>query len=604
MPISITRYSPVCYYNYCAFFLCCSYCPCIYCRDCNQSLEFAASRLLTPVFGRPYILGILIGVVLVGLSMGYHVGGRLADKNPDFEKFCSILFSSGLCIVFIPIISSSVIGFTSAIMLDMPSDNDSGGGGGDNNLNSLVATFILLAIPTFLLGMISPYAIKLATKTLDRLGNISGNLYSVSAIGSIAGTFLTVFMLIPVFEINHIIYGLGVLLLISSLIGLRVVPKLLALSLIFVFSVSLSFDEFQSVSLDLKNKHIHPGKLLFETETLYSHLDVIDNYNSINNRSLFLNGYLHSEMNKDNPNDLVVDYTKFFPLGVVLNNDSKKVLFIGGGGFSGPKYFLQNYPNISVDVVEIDPSVVKVAKEYFSLDDENPNLRIFTQDAREFLANRLEKYDVIILDAFSKSYVPFHLMTVEFYKLLYDKLTSDGVIISNHIGSSNDKRDTSGLYRANLKTMLEVFPKVYVFPTEHSTDSIQNIILASIKSGDTVWNDLTEKEGMAQIQKETTTAMDEVNYENYILNTSEININDVPILRDQFAPVENLLNPLSGKNYDMEERDNSKTNLNESSLNVDYFKITFSFPVAYTLIILITWIFLLNRMWINKISNK
>src|SRR3990170_2961723 len=101
-----------------------------------MSLEFAASRLLTPVFGSSiYTWGSLIGVVLVGLSMGYHVGGRLADRNPDFEKFCSILFSSGMYIVFIPFISSSVIDFTSTIMLDMPSSDNDG-----NNLNSLIAT--------------------------------------------------------------------------------------------------------------------------------------------------------------------------------------------------------------------------------------------------------------------------------------------------------------------------------------------------------------------------------------------------------------------------------------------------------------------------------
>ena len=567
----------------------------------TMSLEFAASRLLTPVFGSSiYTWGSLIGVVLVGLSMGYHVGGRLADKNPDFGKFCSILFSSGLYVVLIPLMSSTVIDFTSKIVLDVPSGND----GGYNNLNSLVATFILLAIPTFLLGMISPYAIKLATKTLDRLGNISGNLYSVSTIGSIAGTFVTVFVLIPVLEINYILYGLGFLLLISSLVGLRVFPKILALSLVFIFSVSMVFDEFQVVSLDLKNMHIHPGILLFETETLYSHLDVVDRYNPGNNRELLLNGFSHSRMDKDDPYSLVIDYTKFFPLGLELNNDAKKVLFIGGGGFSGPKYFLQNHPNILVDVVEIDPAVVKVAKEYFYLDDENPNLRIFTQDAREFVASNQEKYDIIILDAFSKSYVPFHLMTMEFYKLLFDRLTSDGVVISNHIGSTNDKQDTSSLYRANLKTMLEVFPKVYVFPTEHFANSIQNIILASTKSGDTALNDLTEKEGNAQIQKEATTATNDINYENYVLNTSGINTNDVPILRDQYAPVENLLNPLSGKNYDVEEQDNSKLNPNESTLNADNFKITFSFPVVYMAITLVIWVLLLNRLWANKIPNN
>lgn len=568
----------------------------------TMSLEFAASRLLTPVFGSSiYTWGSLIGVVLVGLSMGYHVGGRLADKNPDFEKFCSILFSSGLYIVFIPFISSSVIDFTSTIVVDMPSDSDS------NNLNSLVATFILLAIPTFLLGMISPYAIKLATKTLDRLGNISGNLYSVATIGSIAGTFVTVFVLIPVFEINHIIYGLGVLLISSSLVGLRTIPKILVLSIIIVVSYSLVFDDNQIISLDFHNVHFYPGKLIHEAETLYSHLDVIDNYNSKNNRALFLNGYLHSEMNKDNPNDLVVDYTKFFPLGMALNNDAKKVLFIGGGGFSGPKYFLQNYPDVSVDVVEIDPAVVEVAKEYFSLDDTNPNLRIFTQDGREFLTNQQEKYDLIVLDAFSKSYVPFHLMTIEFYKILYNKLNSDGVIISNHIGSPNSNQDTSDLYRANLKTMLDVFPIVYVFPTDYSK-SIQNIILATIKSennGQDNGNspDRLEKEELVQMQ-ENSTLIKDVNYADYLLDSSKVKTDDVPMLTDQYAPVESLLNPLSSEPYSIGEQDNSNTTTNEEETGIDSFKVTFSFPIAFMAIMLVFWGISLNFIWKNKNAPK
>ncbi len=567
----------------------------------TMSLEFAASRLLTPVFGSSiYTWGSLIGVVLVGLSMGYHVGGRLADKNPDFEKFCSILFSSGMYIVFIPFISSSVIDFTSTIVLDMPSDNDG------NNLNSLVATFILLAIPTFLLGMISPYAIKLATKTLDRLGNISGNLYSVATIGSIAGTFVTVFVLIPVFEINHIMYGLGVLLISSSLVGLRIVPKILVFSIIIVLSYSLVFDDNQIISLDFHNVHFYPGKLIHEAETLYSHLDVIDNYNSINNRALFLNGYLHSEMNKDNPNDLVVDYTKFFPLGMVLNNDAKKVLFIGGGGFSGPKYFLQSYPNISVDVVEIDPAVVEVAKEYFSLDDTNPNLRIFTQDGREFLANHQGKYDLVILDAFSKSYVPFHLMTMEFYNILYNKLNPGGVAISNHIGSPNSNQDTSNLYRANLKTMLDVFPIVYVFPTDYSK-SVQNIILATIKSENNGQGSNSpirlEKEELVQLQENSTLIKDVV-YADYLLDSSKVKTDDVPLLTDQYAPVESMLNPLSSKPYSIEEQDNSNTTTNKKETEIDSFKFAFSFPIAFMVIMLVIWGFSLNFIWKNKNAPK
>lgn len=559
-----------------------------------MSLEFAVSRLLIPVFGSSiYTWGSLIGVVLVGLSGGYHLGGRLADKNPNFEKFCSILFSAGLYVLFIPFISSLIIDFTTAIIdvsLDDSNNNYT------NNLNSLFTTFLLIIIPTLLLGMISPYAIKLATKSLDKLGNISGNLYSVSTIGSIVGTFVTVFVLIPLIEIDYVLYGVGILLIVSSLIGLRLIPKTLVLFLLIVLSFSLVFNDMQIVSLDFQNFHLHPGLLVYETETLYSHLDVIDNYNSINNRALFLNGYPHSIMDKSDPSSLESDYTKFFPLGLLLNDNTTRVLFIGGGGFSGPKYFMQHYPNISVDVVEIDPQVVEVAKQYFYLDGSNPKLRIYTQDAREFLVDYQGKYDIIVLDAFSKSYVPFHLMTVEFYNLLFDKLVDEGVVISNHIGSPNDKQSTSDLYRANLKTFLEVFPKVYVLLTDYSK-ALQNIILASVKTEYVVENNVSDKTAIADIQESNTKVIDEVNYEDYVLETSQITLNDVPILTDQHAPVENLLNPMSGKTYSTEEQDNNGSSLPEETR--DSLTVTFSLPIVFMTIISMIWLSLLNRIWKN-----
>ncbi|GKS61792.1 spermidine synthase [Candidatus Nitrosocosmicus sp.] len=409
----------------------------------TMSLEFSVSRLLIPIFGSTiYTWGSLIGVVLVGLSGGYHLGGRLADKNPNFEKFCSILFSAGLYILFIPMISAIIIDFTIGITNTLTDPNlDSYA----SNLNSLVATFILIITPTLLLGMVSPYAVKLATKSLDRLGNTSGNLYSVSTIGSIVGKFVTVFILIPFVQINHVLYGMGILLVVTSTIKLRNFVKAIALILLVIVSISIFFDDVNTISLDFRNLHFHPGMVIYETETLYSHLDVIDNYNSINNRVLFLNGYPHSIMDRSDPNTLESKYTKFFPLGLILKENITKVLFIGGGGFSGPKYFLQNYPNIAVDVVEIDPKVVEVAKEYFFLDESNPKLNIYVQDAREFLNKYTGSYDMIVFDAFSKSYVPFHLMTVEFYKLLSDKLSNGGVVISNHIGSPSNAQATSDL---------------------------------------------------------------------------------------------------------------------------------------------------------------
>ena len=559
----------------------------------TMSLEFSVSRLLIPVFGSTiYTWGSLIGVVLLGLSAGYHLGGRLADNNPNFEKFCSIIFSAGLYILFIPLIFPPIIDFTTEIV-DTLSDPTLSSN--VNNLNSLFATFILVITPTLLLGMISPYAIKLAAKSLDKLGNISGNLYSVSTIGSIVGTFITVFALIPLVPINHVLYGLGILLLLTSIIKLKFSIKVISITLVLIVCVSILFEDMNAISLDFDNLHFHPGILVYETETLYSHLDVLDNYNTINNRALFLNGYPHSIMDKSDPYGLESKYTKFFPLGLLLKENTTKVLFIGGGGFSGPKYFLQNYPDIFVDVVEIDPKIVEVAKDYFFLDESNPKLKIYTQDAREFLNKYPGSYDVIVLDAFSKSYVPFHLMTVEFYELLSDKLTNGGVVISNHIGSPNESQATSDLYRTNFKTFLEVFPKVFVFLTDHYK-SLQNIIIASVKTGQPDDHSMSDKSEISGLQEANTKVIDEINYGDYVLEGNLISKNDVPTLTDQYAPVENLLNPISGKSYSIEEQDNTKSSLLAEKVHNPPIAVISISSILITIITII-WIFSLRQIW-------
>jgi predicted membrane-bound spermidine synthase len=311
----------------------------------TMSLEFAASRLLIPVFGSSiYTWGSLVGVILTGLSLGYHVGGKLADKkNPTFMKFCSIIFSAGLYIVFIPFISPAVIGFSSSVAPVIANNSQ---------YSSLLAIFTLLITPTFLLGIVSPYAVKLATKTLSKLGNIAGNLYSAATIGSIIGTFLTVFVLIPAFEIKYIIFAFGLTLIIpSSIIGLRKLPKILAgcvIVLLLLVSNTLSLVGMVA-PLNPASYYYYPGgTIISQTETAYSHLDVVDfvgnNTNTngdgnSNTRVLYLNGLQHSVMSKEDPNKLVVDYTQYFPLGFVFNPAAKNVLFVGGGVFQDLNIF-------------------------------------------------------------------------------------------------------------------------------------------------------------------------------------------------------------------------------------------------------------------------
>lgn len=499
-----------------------------------MSLEFAASRLLTPVFGSTiYTWGSLIGVILAGLSLGYFVGGKLADKKPSIAKLCSIIFSAGLYIILIPFVSSAIIEFASNAF---PSPQDS-------QYGSLLATTALLITPTFLLGIISPYAVKLATGTLSRLGNIAGNYYALSTIGSIVGTFLTVFVLIPSFEIRSILFALGsILLAFASVIGLRWFPKALAISAVVVLFLPITSLASGAVT--------HSGTVVYEKETLYSHLDVTD---SGNIRTLYLNGLPHSAMYRDDPNELVVTYTKYFHLGFAFNDDIRNVLFIGGGGFSGPKNFLATYPDVNIDVVEIDADVIDVAKQYFFLSSDS-RLRIFNEDARSFLTRTDQNYDLIVLDAFSKTYVPFHLMTLEYFEILDEKLTPEGIIVSNLIGTMSG--DTSNLVRAVYRTMSQVFPTLHLFTTrDYDFGEPQNIIVVASKTN--FQYDESQLAAILDRDANPIGAPDrnnrDIDFVNHLYN-GEIRTVDVPILTDQYAPVEHLLNPLTGRPYSIDEQ--------------------------------------------------
>ena len=206
-----------------------------------------------------------------------------------------------------------------------------------SQFGSLFATFLLLILPTLLLGIVSPYAVKLAVKSVKQLGMISGNLYSVSAIGNIIGTFLTVFVLISIFDIKSIIFTLGLSLIISSSVLMSLMnakmPAIIAGAAILFILLSNIFSGISPI------QH-YPGNLIFQKETPYSRLDVVDSMATINNkndtnsdfevddqditpnkgnRSLFLDGFLHSSMNRENQSQLTLEYTRYFPIGFLLN---------------------------------------------------------------------------------------------------------------------------------------------------------------------------------------------------------------------------------------------------------------------------------------------
>jgi spermidine synthase len=249
---------------------------------------------------------------------------------------------------------------------------------------------------------------------------------------------------------------------------------------------------------------------------------------------------LHSAMDLQNPNRTVFPYTDYFNLGFLLNPKISRVLFIGGGGFTGPKQFLRDYPNVTVDVVEIDPEVIRIAEEYFAVNASNPRLHIYNNDGRIFLQETNQRYDLIVLDAYSRSYVPFHLMTTEFFKLVSAHLTVSGIVISNLISGITSENDQ--LLTAEVNTMHTVFPSVYTFAAEGASYSeAQNVeILAASSPQHLTETAFTQLASSSHIVKNQ-----EMSY--YVTNYFIVPQNNSPILTDDYAPVENLISPINGQ---------------------------------------------------------
>ncbi len=499
-----------------------------------MALELLGSRLLAPVFGNSiFVWGSLIGVVLAALSVGYYLGGKLADLRPDFQTLSILIFAAGLLIISLPAFAPPLFEFI--VKLDI-----------SDRYSPLLATTVLLGPPSLLLGMVSPYAIRLATKSFEKLGKVSGNLYALSTLGSIVGTFFTVFVLIPEFGVNKILLGLGVSLPVVAFLGLGFRMKVFVLLVLLVLPFAAPYMVNRRLTVAAYTFAL--GDTVYETDTPYHHLLVADSYDPAHQsyvRYLILDDNLHSAMDLKDPDRTVFEYTDYFQLGFLLNPNITRVLFIGGGGFTGPKAFLKNHPNLTVDVAEIDPEVIRVAEQYFAVNASNPRLHTYNDDGRVFLTKTTQKYDLVILDAYSKSYVPFHMMTSEFFQLLAAHLTSEGSAISNLIAPTSNGAQ---LLKAELKTMGTAFPNIYLFPVRGADyQDPQNIeILATLMP-----TPLTKAE-FANLAA-TTTVVKIPSLKNYAANYYTIEANNAPVLTDNFAPVENMLNPLTGQPLTQEQ---------------------------------------------------
>ncbi|MFP4174899.1 MAG: spermidine synthase, partial [Halobacteriales archaeon] len=237
-------------------------------------------------------------------------------------------------------------------------------------------------------------------------------------------------------------------------------------------------------------------------------------------------------------------YTRYFHLPFLMADDPDdidRVLFIGGGGFTGPRIFADEY-NITVDAVEIDPEVVDVAKMYFNVE-ESDSLRIHNEDGRRFLRETDETYDLIVLDAYKKDKVPFHLTTVEFMRLADSRLSDDGFLYMNII--SGTEGPASRFYRSEYKTASQVFPTMYAFPTVGG-GAVQNVEVIASKSDERLTADeLRMRNDERNIGYNMSSEIDSL--------TDAPRTDNMPVLRDDDAPVDSLMDPMVGQRYVIQE---------------------------------------------------
>lgn len=415
----------------------------------TMATEMAGSRLLAPFFGNSlFIWANLIGLILIYLTVGYYLGGRLADRRPEPRLLYTLTLTAAATIALLPFVAHPVMSLAIRGI-----DEISAGA----FLGSFSVTVLLFAIPITILGMVPPFAIRLRMTTVETAGNVSGGLYALSTMGSIIGTFTTVLLIIPWIGTRNTMLLFALILAAVSTAGLGRVayggaPLLIAAALFIPQGAIKPADDS-----------------IFETESPYHYIQVVERGGT---RYLKLNeGWaVHSAYNPDQT--FYGNYWDYFLLAPWFAGDEppREVLNIGSAAGTVPKQLITYYPGVHVDGVELDPDIVAVGREYFAMDDE-PDLTIHVQDGRPFLKTSNATWDFIAVDAYRQPYIPFYLTTREFFTEASDHLTAGGVLMINVGKTPGD----SAVANAIAATMRDVFPSVYTT----SAGSFNELIIAT-----------------------------------------------------------------------------------------------------------------------------
>ncbi|MDR1533930.1 MAG: fused MFS/spermidine synthase [Planctomycetota bacterium] len=521
-----------------------------------MGLEMSGARLVEPHFGSTiYVWGSIIGMFMLALSIGYWAGGRLADHSPRLETLGAVLLAAALLTLAIPPLAPRFCAWINTFEA------------ADVRYRTLFASLVLFAPPSVCMGMVSPFVVRLAASRMAALGSVAGSLYAVSTLGSILGTLLVSFVLVELIGTSSIVYGIGVLLAALAIHcffrGGGVFRK--AGTTLAILGAGGGY-----LGAGTPLTQTLPGDTLLEVkESAYHFITILNSRSQIPPyqlpaRLMMFNNLIESGILLDEntleipppPARTACGYVDLLHLGMVLTGKPpRNMLIIGCGGGVGPRMFKENYPRsvASIDVVDIDPWVFRLAEKWFEYPfSGDPVIKSHVADGRLFVEQSApeRKWDYIVMDAYSSGgRIPKHLITREFFRVIKDRLTPDGVMVINVISAFEKPAsglDHSRLFRSVYKTLEEVYGAgrangggLYAFPRNRSGQG-ENIIM--LATGEAMprfdAREIDRRYRSIRNRHLSHTRLDEVVPRQI---TVRPDLSDVPLLTDDFCPTDSMV---------------------------------------------------------------
>jgi spermidine synthase len=451
------------------------------------AIELTASRLLGSVFGTSNLVWAnVIGLILLFLTLGYFLGGRLADRSPMPSRFYAILCWGAFCNALVPLIARPVLAAAANAVQGVEAALAIG---------SFVAVLVLFSAPITLLGMVSPFAVRLAMDgQTSGAGGVAGRIYAIGTLGSLIGTFIPTLVFIPLIGTTGTFLLFAAILFVTGLIGLLIsgrrhaALRLVWMPLVVGALTSVAASQpLRAAPVDYSAPLSSDGtrlrqRILYETESAYNYIMVTED--AAGYRYLLLNEGqgVHSQWH---PSQLGYSRTWDYFLAAPYFNPPpftpdrvQALAIVGLAGGTIARQYQAVYPGVVMDGIEIDPAIVEAGARFFGMNaTAMPNLTVYVEDGRYMLRRLPRRYTVIGVDAYRPPYIPWQLTTVEFFRELRDRLTADGTAVINVGRTPSDRR----LVDALTATLLQVFPSVHAMDVPRSFNTI---LVATVQPSD------------------------------------------------------------------------------------------------------------------------